>query len=170
MHSMFILCRFSLAPDQSLHDLDNRYFWKVTDRCYHVIAFLDIDRSYLYSHWSIAVTWYEIFVTPSWKYLSLFIKLVKLVISGLIYSLVKLDLDLEPVYTKDIIVDDVEQDTENFLVDSEVIEHDDTQSCEVDNDNVDVNTDFGNDVNTDFNAEVNTDFVDIVSDEGMTKL
>ena len=40
----------------------------------------------------------------------------------------------------------------------------------MDNDNVDVNTDFGNDVNTDFNAEVNTDFVDIVSDEGMTKL
>ena len=95
---------------------------------------------------------------------------MKLVISGLIYSLVKLDLDLEPVYTKDILVDDVEQDTENFLVDSEVIEHDDTQSCEVDSDNVDVNTDFGNDVNTDFNAEVNTDFVEIVSDEGMTKL
>ena len=97
----------------------------------------------------------------------------------LISSLANLDLDdLEPVDTEDIVVD--EQDTGNFLVDSEVIEHDEIEACEVDN-SIDVNSGIGNEVNTEVNAEVNTevnvknndevdgiDFIEVVSDEGMT--
>ena len=103
------------------------------------------------------------------------------IIFGLISSLANLDLDdLEPVDTEDIVVDEQES-ADNFLVDSEVIEHDEFEACEVDN-SIDVNSDISNEVNAEVNTEVKfelndaddlnnkvdgVDFIEVVSEEGM---